>query len=232
MTHFKIILLLFVLALIMDKARAGKPKNKSKDKYLEGYYVDQKGNKIVGLISKDNLNWQFFYFKKQLGDTPAKIEASFCDSFVVDNKTFHTLSDINIKAIIWQTHSDRAFAELVSDGPVQLYSIHFEPAKQGYMKAVSLASNFTGGIAGQVVGHMAGRENVNYFLKRKTSTSYFRIQKNTFTDDMSQYFRDDASVSKKIQQGGDYTINNVELIVKEYNQDCVASHLTNQVCVF
>jgi hypothetical protein len=210
-----------ILALMCENTFAAS--HKPKDKYLEGFYYDRQGNKIEGLISKDDLNFQFFYFKKQLGDSAERIDASQCDSLSVDNRTFHAITDVSIKAIVWGTHMDRAFAELVTDGPVQLYCIRFQPGKVGYMHYVAIASNFTGGAAGQVVGAMAGRQNVNYFVRRRKEDAYMRVDKKTFTQEMSEYLKDDPSVVQKIMQNQDYSINNIELVIKEYDQDkCVA----------
>jgi hypothetical protein len=124
---------------------------------------------------------------------------------------------------------DKAFAELVTDGPVQLYCIRFEPGKVGYMRYVAVASNFTGGMAGQVVGAMAGRQNAKYFVKRQEGGDYMRVEKGTFTEKMTEYLKDDPAIVQKITVNPDYSINNIELIIKEYNQDKGLSPIKPQV---
>ncbi len=220
MTHFSTAVLLSITmmtAFMGEKTLASD--HKPKDKYLQGYYYDSQGHKFEGLIAKDDLNFQFFLFKKHLGDSAQKIEPGSCDSFVVDHRSFHTLNDVTIKAIVWWAHFDKAFAELVTDGPVQLYSIRFEPGKQGYMHYVAIASNFTGGLAGQAVGMLAGKENASYFLRRGQDTTYLRIEKKTFTDQITGYLQDDTTLVQKLRQNPDYSIHNIELIIAEYDQD-------------
>jgi hypothetical protein len=235
MLHAKALLFIAILAILSQKAAADggkKDGKKNKDKYVNGFYYDQTGHKINGLISKDELVWQSFNFKKSLGDTAVKIEADQCDSFTVGNRTYRSISGIQIKGIVWRNNSDRAFAELLADGPVQLYSIQFEPANQGYMKAISIASNFTGGFAGQVVGNVASRRRVNYFLRHREAGAYLRVEKDSFKEDMTSYFKDDATLTGKLGTNQDYTINNIEPIVREYNSDYIAAHLNNLPCAY
>ncbi len=167
MSHFNSFVFLalnIVLVFICEKGFAsGRP---SKDKYLEGYYYDTQGHRVEGLIAREEINFQSFKFKKQLGDSAVKIDPDQCDSFFVGSRVFHAIKDVTIKAVVWQKHMDRAFAELVTNGPVQLYCIQFEPGKVGYMHYVAIASNFTFGVAGQAVGMLAGKENANYFVRR------------------------------------------------------------------
>lgn len=221
MSHLTLIVVMTTAVVLSSSSKGAfaAGHKSSKDKYLAGYYFDKRGVKIEGLIAKDELTFQFFSFKKELGDTAIQIEADQCDSFCVGNRVFHAISDVSIKAIVWRTHMDKAFAELVTDGPVQLYCIRFQPGKVGYMRYVSIASNFTGGAAGQVVGAMAGRQNANYFVRRQEGGDYTRIEKGTFTEKMTEYLKDDPTVVQKLTANPDYSINNIELVVREYNQD-------------
>ncbi len=56
-------------------------------------------------------------------------------------------------------------------------------------------------------------------MRRGVGDADLRIEKGAFTDQMSAYLKDDPAIVAKIRQNQDYSFNNIELIIAEYDQD-------------
>ncbi|RBL89918.1 hypothetical protein [Chitinophaga flava] len=192
------------------------------DKYLQGYYIDTTGCRIEGFIAMDEISLESFNFKKQLGGKKEPVSVSQCRSFSFEQHVFCTITDITIRTRLWSYHFNRVFAEQMADGPIQLFRLYFKPGKVGYMRYVSLASRFASGDAAQGAGMFLNQKYVNYFLKKTNDTSgYCFVGKKPkqFKKVLSAYLKDDDQLVHKINTIRDYSFNNIESVIREYNQD-------------
>ncbi|NML40582.1 hypothetical protein HHL17_25525 [Chitinophaga sp. G-6-1-13] len=189
-------------------------------KYLKGFYVDSTGQKMEGYISMKEMGLESFEFKKQLGDKSRKIKASSCQAFSFENHAFSTLHNVTIKTHIWHYHFDKVFAEQVTDGPLQLYRLYFKPGKVGYMRYVSMASRFAPGPASLGAGVFMNSKYVNYFLRKSGDTTgycFIGKKRKEFVTSLTPWLKADTLLVRKIQAGGDYSFNNIESVIREYN---------------
>lgn len=217
--HLPIILGVILLIIITQKAKAfGRD---PKLKYLEGYYFDSTGHPIHGYIARAEAEFQFIYYKRKLGDSTQRIMVTRCDSFVVDHRTFYAIKDITIRTRIWTAHLDKAFAEKVADGPVQLFHLNFIQGKVGYMRYVSMAAKFAPGDAAKAVGSVTGKLTTNYFLRPQKGGPCTRLarKKKAFRQQMADYLQDDQPLVQKILHNKDYSMSNIEIIIQEYDSD-------------
>ncbi|NLR67040.1 hypothetical protein HGH92_22215 [Chitinophaga varians] len=190
------------------------------NKYLKGSYIDSTGQKIDGFISMQEMGLLSFDFKKQLGDKNEKIKVSGCQAFSFENHSFCTLKNVTIRTRIWHYHFDKVFAEQVIDGPLQLYRLYFKPGKVGYMRYVALAGRFAPGPASAGVGVFMNNKYVNYFLRKSGDTTgycFIGKKRKDFITSLTPWLKEDTLLVRRIKTGGDYSFNNIESVVREYN---------------
>ncbi|MBC9908802.1 hypothetical protein [Chitinophaga varians] len=191
-----------------------------KGKYLKGCYLDSTGQKIDGFISMEEMGLLSFDFKKQLGDKNEKIKVTDCQSFSFEHHSFCTLKNVTIRTRIWHYHFAKVFAEQVIEGPLQLYRLYFKPGKVGYMRYVSMASRFAPGPASLGAGVFMNSKYVNYFLRKSGDTTgycFIGKKRRDFVTSLTPWLSEDTLLVRKIQTGGDYSFNNIESVVREYN---------------
>lgn len=169
-----------------------------RDDYKPGYYVDSSG-KVEGYIYFSYDTYEKFYFKKDLADKKITKRVNECTGFSVDGKTFRVLENINMKIGAWNVSAEKAFAEVVVEGPLNLYKV-YSMVGNGNMKAPSAIK----------VG--------NYFLEKDNSKNYVYAHpgKAKFRHAMMDFFQDRLDIAEKIDDRT-YNLDNIIDIVKDYN---------------
>jgi len=165
-------------------------------KYKKGYYF--KGTeKVEGYISFSFDTYEHFFFKKELDQSRQKISVFDCDSFVYGDKKFLKIPSLTLKMGIWNKSAPLAFAELVIEGPVNLYKVY------------SRLGNAGGAGSSKIT---------NVFLEKNNSKSYVFVSANSskFKENLSGLFTERRDISQKISSGY-YSLKDIEHLVSDYN---------------
>ncbi|QNK63883.1 hypothetical protein H7F33_05145 [Pedobacter sp. PAMC26386] len=190
------------------------------EKYQQGYYLDSVQHKIEGLIAFDGSSCQYFFFKKKLGDKETKVNVAQCSRFDIGEHVFERIDHIDFVTMVRKRPIDSAFAELLENGTVKLYKISLELSKMdGAHKMSSTAAQLSGTDGGGLSGYLT-KTRVYYYMKRDNETKYTRVEsrKSKFKPQMEAYLKDKADVIAQLKNNKDYSYNNLELILKDYNK--------------
>jgi len=172
--------------------------NHVKDDFRPGYYVDSSG-KVEGYINFTYDTYEKFDFKEEPTDKKITKHATDCDGFSVDGKTFRVIGRINLKIGIWNVSAEKAFAEVVVEGPLNLYKVY------------AMVGNANMRAPG-------GAEVGNYFLEKANSKRYLYAPpgKARFRSEMMDFFQDRMDIAEKVDDRR-YNFNNIAEMVKDYN---------------
>lgn len=186
------------LFLILFLCSFLRPVQLPKEDYQPGYYIDDSG-KVEGYIYFTYDTYERFNFKKNLADKKSVKWVSECIGFSVDGKTFKVIENIELKIGIWNISANKAFAEVVLEGPMNLYKV-YSMVGNGNMRA-------PGAI-----------DVTNYVLNRDKSKSYVLAhpKKKKFKAGMAELFKDRMDIVEKINDGT-YSLDTITELVKEYN---------------
>jgi hypothetical protein len=193
-----------------------------KDKYEKGYYIDSTHNQVPGFIAFDGSSCYVFLFKKELGDKATMVTVAECSGFQTGNRTFRAIDGNDFVIWVRKRPLKRAFAELVDDGEIQLYKLSLELATMDAVhKVTNKSASVAGGDVGKGVTGYLGKKRIYYFLKKQTTDEYTRIEsrKSHFRRQMEEYLANDTALIMKLDKNKDYSYNNIEAVIQEYNED-------------
>lgn len=174
------------------------PNHSTDDKYKQGYYFDGT-QKVEGYIYFTFDNYERFFFKKEPEDKRVKKTVLDCQGFFVDGKKFVVINGIDLKIGVWNIRAEQAFAEVIIEGPLNLYKVY------------SMVGNANMSAPGAI-------DVVNFFLEKNSSKSYVLAHPNKakFKKGLSELLKDREDIVEKIKNG-EYNIINIEGMVKDYN---------------
>lgn len=175
-----------------------------KDKYLPGYYLDAKNNKVAGYIFFNESNYDHFYFRTEPGGKDSRVVVDQCNGFSYDHRNFVVLEDVHWQASLWRSHARRAFAELLVDGAVKLYCLYREVNQPRPLTAAK-----SGGIS--IVG--------SYLLRKEGDYTYLALSDDEFKfrHQLAEYLKDDATLSKQLLQQDSSTVDLAKVVIA-YNK--------------
>jgi hypothetical protein len=184
--------------LIIFACSSFQPRLFVKEKFRPGYYLDSTG-KVEGNINFEYDNYEKFEFKKELTDKKTTKSVNECTGFSVDGKTFCVIENIQMKIGIWKVSAEKAFAEVLVEGPLNLYKVY----------------SMVGSSDMRV--HGANQVN-NQFIEKGNNKKYILAPpaKGKFRDEMMDFFQDRIDIAEKIDDGS-YNLNNIVDLVKDYN---------------
>ncbi len=132
-------------------------------------------------------------------------------SFSYEGETIRMISlknNLGLSRSIF-TEDSCVFLKLVIDGKLRLYNYYYtQSSGGGYYN--STAGMYTGG----------GSYTAETFILQKNTSELFQSGSMSFKKDMIKYFSDCPAIVKKLEDKT-YRRKDVELIVNEYNKDCV-----------
>lgn len=190
--------LLFLLLVLAGTLAQGK------DKYLPGYYLDAKNNKVAGFIYFNESNYDHFYFRTEPGGKDSRVVVDECNGFSYNNRNFVVLEDVHWQASLWRSHARRAFAELLVDGAVKLYCLYREVNQPRPLTAAK------SGVISTVGSYLLRKEGDYTYLALSDDEFKFRHQ-------LAEYLKDDVPLSKQLLQQDSTTVDLAKVVIA-YNK--------------
>lgn len=175
-----------------------------KDKYLPGYYLDARNNKVAGFIYFNESNYDHFYFRTEPGGKDSRIVVDQCNGFSYNNRDFVVLEDVHWQSSLWRNHARRAFAELLVDGPVKLYCVYREVNQPRPLTAAKSGMIATVGC---------------YLLRKEGDYTYLALADDEFKfrHQLAEYLKDNDTLSQQLLKQDSSTVNLAQVIVA-YNK--------------
>lgn len=211
--YLKLILLLLFKNFVTPTNIYGQSKS---GKYLDGYYINNLGDTLMGLISIEDDLVEKIYFKRKLDDSITTIGVEHCQAFFLENLKFERLTNITLKGRVISHFHKQIFAKVLEEGRLNLYVLNYTASKKGLIHYLSLASQFS---SYQLVGSIMDKKHTCYLLRSSNDTTYNQIdhKKKKFKRELMSFVSDDIALINKIRIGGDYSYDNIEAIIHEYN---------------
>ncbi|ALI98324.1 hypothetical protein [Rufibacter tibetensis] len=167
------------------------------EKYQQGYYIGNTG-KVEGYIYFSYDNYEKFSFKKELKDKRSLKRVGEITSFFVDGKTFKVINNLNLRIGIWNISAQRAFAEVMVEGPVNLYKVYSRVGN----------GNMSNPGAIELINYIVEKDNKKY--------AYANEQTGKFKREAAELFKDREDIVEKIKNGK-YALKNILDLVNDYN---------------
>jgi hypothetical protein len=193
----KVAALCVALALLLPLTASSQFFNFKKE-YKPGFYV--KGEqKVEGYIYFSEIEYDQFLFKKELDGKKEKKRVNECDGFEFDNRKFKVITNIEMKAGVWNVAAPEAFGEVIVNGPVTLYKVYYSVGNGN--------PNAPG--ASQVT---------NWYLEKKGTGKYVHAHPNKkkFREMARDFFKDRPDIVAKIEDQT-YELEHIQDIVNTYN---------------
>lgn len=169
-----------------------------KKEYKQGFYSDASG-KVEGYIYFSETDYEDFLFKKAKDGKKIRKYVTSVDGFEFDGRKFTVITNIEMKIGVWNIAADRAFAEIIVEGPLTLYKVYSQVGN-GNPNAPGATSV------------------VNYFIEKRKTKSYQLVHPNKkkFQAMVSLVFKKRPDLIEKVESGV-YKNENIVEMVKAYN---------------
>ncbi len=214
----RLILLIGLLYFTHDSIAQGK-------KFVPGYFVDTKGNRMTGLIQakpsgKGPVNGQAFIAFKE-DEKANKIELSTSDlRYFVAGKDSFVVAAAPMNADWSKNEID--FLQVLADEPLKVYLLRGTGRGGGFGISPGISAGIGGGRFGSYggagvgisFGGQAGRAKATYFVGGSPS-ELSQITPDNFIDVMSDVMADEPQVVQQIQ-GGKYSLNKMDALLAYY----------------
>lgn len=176
--------------------------SQKKDKFQPGYYYDNSGNKVSGLIYYRYDYKVPFRFKADENSKSKNIDPSDAKAFVVGTDSFTVLRNFYMEGLGGGSNFIRVdFVKVTATGKVTLY--------EDYSTQGSAGSSFYGGGSTDLTNFILQRENGNLITVKHKN-------KKKFLSQMKNFFSDDAEILKGLEEGL-YRYEDIPKMVSLYN---------------